>query len=204
VDQPAETASNRILTVPNLFSFARLACIPLFLWLLFGRSDRVAAAALLAVLGATDWIDGFIARRFHQVSELGKVLDPTADRLILIVGVGGIIIDGAAPAWFSIAVVVRELAVAVALVTLTALGMKRFDVAWVGKAATFDLMVAFPLFLLAAAGGPADTVALVLAWCFGIPGLVLSYYAAVTYIPLMRANLIAGRAERVAVGSAEA
>ena len=78
---------NRVLTVPNLISVLRLLCIPLFVWILFGVESRSAAAILLAGLGATDWIDGWIARRFDQTSELGKILDPTADRLLLIVAI---------------------------------------------------------------------------------------------------------------------
>ena len=87
----------RPFTVPNLISVGRLACIPLFLWLLFSVQDRWAAALLLGALGATDWIDGYIARRFDQVSELGKILDPTADRLMLLVGIFAIWIDGSVP-----------------------------------------------------------------------------------------------------------
>ena len=82
----------------------------MFLCLLFGRDDRAAAAWLLAVLGATDWVDGYIARHFDQVSELGKILDPVADRLLFFVGVGGILIDGRCPVWFAVAVLVREVA----------------------------------------------------------------------------------------------
>jgi cardiolipin synthase len=89
--------SKAILTVPNVISFARLLCMPLFLYLLFGRNNRAGAAYLLAILGATDFVDGYIARHFGQVSELGKILDPTADLLLLMVGVGGIPFDHAAP-----------------------------------------------------------------------------------------------------------
>ena len=81
---------SRILTVPNAITLVRLACIPLFLWLLFAQDDRASAAWLLGVVGATDWVDGYAARHLHQVSELGKVLDPTADRLVFIVCVGAI------------------------------------------------------------------------------------------------------------------
>ena len=91
------SAGTAVLTVPNVISFVRLLCMPLFVYLLFGRDNRAGAAYLLAVLGATDWVDGYIARRFGQVSELGKILDPTADRLLLIVGIGSIAIDDAAP-----------------------------------------------------------------------------------------------------------
>src|SRR5690606_16206416 len=76
----------RIVTIPNAISAARLLCVPLFLWLLWGAEERVGAAWLLAVLGASDWVDGYIARRFDQGSELGKVLDPTADRALLLAG----------------------------------------------------------------------------------------------------------------------
>jgi cardiolipin synthase len=183
-------------TAPNLISLARLACIPLFLYLLFGRHNRLAAGSLLAGLGATDWVDGWIARRYGQVSEIGKVLDPAADRLLFIVGVVGIIIDGSAPAWFSVLVVVREAVIGLSMVVLTALGMKRFDVTYLGKCATFALMFAFPLFLAQAGVHSGKAVWTVAAWLFAIPGLILSYYTAVAYVPQMRQNLRAGRLER--------
>ena len=82
-DGAADEGLDRILTVPNVITMVRLLCIPVFLWLLFGLHEQTAAAILLAVLGATDWVDGFVARRYGQVSTLGKVLDPTADRLLV-------------------------------------------------------------------------------------------------------------------------
>ena len=114
----------RPFTVPNAISVGRLACIPLFLWLLFGQDDRWGAALLLGALGATDWIDGFIARRFDQVSELGKILDPTADRLMLLVGVAAIMIDGSVPIWVGVLTLFREAAVAIVAVVLGALGAR--------------------------------------------------------------------------------
>jgi cardiolipin synthase (CMP-forming) len=182
--------------VPNVVTIVRLLCLPVFLWLLFGKDEAVAAALLLGALGATDFVDGYVARHFNQVSDLGKVLDPTADRLLFIVGVGGIMIYGAAPLWFSLLVLVRELLVGGALVVLTLLGMKRFDVSWWGKAGTLALMVSFPAFLLADADIGVSGFMRVAAWAFGLPGVVLSYYAAITYIPLMRRNLAEGRAAR--------
>ncbi len=191
--------ADRVLTVPNVITVVRLACIPIFSWLLFVQENRLAAGSLLGALGATDWVDGYIARHFDQVSDLGKVLDPTADRLLFIVCVGAIIIDGSAPLVFSILVVVREVIVGGSLVVLTALGMKRFDVSWWGKAGTFGLMVTFPIFLFAAAGdGGFNDFCWVVAWLVGIPSLILSYYAAFTYIPVMRRALSEGRAARVA------
>jgi|GEM_PF-38441 len=131
-------APNRYLTVPNAFTLFRLCCIPLFLYLLFGRDNRAGAAWLLGGLGATDWVDGWLARRLHQTSEFGKIFDPTADRLLFIIGIGGIIIDNAAPLWICWAVVIREVLFGgtVALATLL-FGMKRFDVTWWGKTATW-------------------------------------------------------------------
>jgi cardiolipin synthase len=188
--------SYRVLTVPNVITLVRLACLPVFLWLLFGLDSRLAAGILLALLGATDFVDGYVARHFHQVSELGKVLDPTADRLLFIVAVGGIMIDGSAPLWFSLAVLVRELLVGGALVVLAAFGMKRFDVSWFGKAGTLALMFSFPAFLVSRSGIDAEGLFRAIAWGFGLPGLVLSWYAAITYIPVMRRSLVEGREGR--------
>jgi cardiolipin synthase len=186
---------DRILTVPNVVSLARLACVPWFVWLLFGTDppDRYGAALLLAMLGCTDWIDGWIARRYRQVSTLGKVLDPTADRIMLLVGVGGILLDGSAPVWVAVAVLVREALVSLAVVALAAMGARRIDVQWAGKAGTFACMVAFPLFLTShSTAGWAD-LAGTLAWLVVLPGLVLAWYAAVMYVPMARTALAEGR-----------
>jgi cardiolipin synthase len=186
--------ARQVLTLPNLITLARLACLPLFLWLLFGKEDRAAAAALLALLGITDWVDGYVARHLGQVSELGKVLDPVADRLLFLVGAGGILIDGSIPAWFAVIVLVRETLVGGATLVLAALGARRIDVTWFGKAGTFGLMIAFPLFLASHSDLSWADTAGVLAWIAGIPGLALSLYAAVLYIPIARRALREGRA----------
>ena len=189
---------DRILTIPNLITLVRLACLPVFLWLLFGREHRAAAAWLLAAIGTTDFLDGYIARRFNQMSNLGKILDPVADRLLFFVGAGGILADGSVPAWVAIVVLVRETLVAGATLVLAALGARRIDVTWFGKAGTFGLMVAFPLFLASHSTlGWADT-AEVLAWIAAIPGLALSLYAAGLYVPIARQALKEGRATREA------
>jgi cardiolipin synthase len=186
---------DRVLTIPNLLSLGRLLCVPIFLLLLFHHpSHRVAAAWLLAGLGATDWVDGYVARHFGQVSTLGKILDPTADRILLFVGVIAILVDGAVPPWVAVLAIVREGLVSITVVVLAALGARRIDVQWVGKAGTFALMFAFPLFL--ASHAPDlwwHTEARVLAWCFALPGIVLSWYAAATYVPLARRALAVGR-----------
>ena len=138
---------NRIFTVPNFISVLRLLCIPLFVWILLGAENRSAAAILLAVLGATDWVDGWIARRFNQTSELGKILDPTADRLLLIVSIPSLIIDGSIPLWFALLALVRELLVGGATVSLALIGARRIDVLWWGKTGTFAMLFAVPSFL---------------------------------------------------------
>jgi cardiolipin synthase len=191
---------DRVLTIPNGVTAARLVAIPVFLWLLFGVQNRVAAAALLAVLGATDWIDGWLARRLGQVSTLGKVLDPVADRVLLGVGVVAIMVDGSVPLWLGAAVLAREALVSAAVLALAALGAARIDVVWVGKAGTFGLMVAFPLFLVAGPSASWPNAALVAAWVCAVPALVLSWYAAGAYIPLARGALARGRPGRSSGG----
>jgi cardiolipin synthase len=183
-------APNRYLTIPNAFTLLRLCCIPLFLYLLFPRDNQIAAAWLLGGLGATDWVDGWLARRLHQTSEFGKMFDPTVDRILFIVAIGGIIVAEAAPLWVAWAVVIREVLLGgtVAICTLF-FGMKRFDVTWLGKCATFLLMFAFPGFMLGSSTFPGHVLFQIGAWLLAIPGLALSYYTAFTYIPTIRASL---------------
>ncbi len=185
---------NRILTVPNLMSVIRLCLIPVFVWLLLGRENRAGAAALLAGLGATDWVDGYIARRFNQVSTLGKILDPAADRLLLGVAVVCILIDGSVPAIVAWPVIVREVLVSAVVLALAAMGARRIDVTFVGKAGTFALMTAFPLFLFGNDDAfPGHDGIRVAAWIVAAVGLVLSYYSAARYVPAARRALAEGR-----------
>ena len=114
-DRPprCSTGSGRSRT---LFTLVRLLCLPIFLYLLFGRDNQAAAAWMLGALGATDWVDGYLARRLDQVSEFGKVFDPTVDRLLFIVAITAIIIDGSMPIWFAVAVLAREILVGLMMV----------------------------------------------------------------------------------------
>jgi len=196
-DPDTQLSTHKFLTAPNLFTLLRLCCIPLFIWMLFSRDNRAGAAFLLGGLGATDWVDGWLARRFNQVSEFGKMFDPTADRLLFIVGITGIIIDGSAPLWFCWLAIAREVLVGGTIAIATVLfKMERFDVTWWGKTATFLLMFAFPGFMLGASDFWGNDGFQVAAWIVGIPGLALSYYTGVTYLPTIRASLKAGRAHR--------
>ncbi len=192
----ADVGEDRILTIPNVISLVRLGCLPVFLWLLFGVENRAAAAWLLAGLGTTDWIDGYIARRWNQVSTLGKILDPVADRLLFFVGVGGILVDGSVPVWFAWMVLVREFSVGAVTVVIALLGARRVDVTWFGKAGTFGLMVAFPLFLASHSTLGWHETAATLAWVAGIPGLIFSYIAWGLYVPIALRALREGRAAR--------
>jgi len=184
--------------VPNVISVIRLACVPLFLWLLWSADNEVAAGLLAAGLGATDWVDGYIARHFNQVSTVGKVLDPVADRALFLVGIAGILLvdPPGAPVWFCWVVIARELFVSIAVIVLALMGAKRIDVTWVGKAGTFGLMVAFPLFLAGSSTISSAPIFEAFAWMVGVPGLVLGYYAAFTYVPIGLRALREGRAAR--------
>jgi len=195
--QPAgEPGLDRVLTDPNVVTLVRLLCIPLFLWLLFGAGEQTAAAILLAVLGATDWVDGFLARHFHQVSTLGKVLDPTADRILVGTGVIAIMVHGAVPIWFGVATLAREVLVSGTVLVLAALGAKRIDVLWIGKAGTFGLMFAYPAFLLGHGTAGWQGTIRDIAWVTGGIGLVLAWAAAVAYLVPARKALAEGRSAR--------
>ncbi len=195
-DASALTGWAGILTVPNLISVTRLGCIPWFMWLLFGAEDRMWAALLLGGLGATDWVDGWVARRLDQVSELGKILDPTADRLLLLVAVPCLLVDGTIPRWFALTVLVREVLVGAATLALAALGARRIDVSWWGKTGTFALLWAVPCFLAGESRVPVDEAFTVMAWVIGLPGLAIAWWAAFGYLPVARRALAEGRADR--------
>ena len=175
--------SQTIATWPNVVTLLRLACLPIFLWLLFGQGDRESAAWLLGVLGATDWVDGWLARRLNQRSDFGAVFDPTVDRLLFIVGVGSIVIDGAVPGWLGWSVVAREVFVAALMLGGTAMGMPRFAVNQWGKNYTFALMFAFPLLLIGASDAGWSLGARNAGWAIAIPGLILCYATALLYVP---------------------
>lgn len=191
-----EPGLDRVLTVPNVVTALRLLCVPVFLWLLFGAHRQTAAAVLLAVLGATDWVDGFVARRYHQVSTVGKVLDPAADRVLVGTAVIAVTVYGAVPVWFGTATLVREVLVSATVLTLAALGARRIDVLWIGKAGTFALMFAYPAFLLGHGNATWQTVITDIAWVTGGVGLALAWVAAVAYLVPARKALAEGRADR--------
>lgn len=184
---------DRLLTLPNLISASRLVALPVFVWLVLHRDAPAAGAVLLGVMGATDWVDGQVARRTGQVSELGKILDPAADRIVLITAVVTIVVAGAVPWWITVPVLVREPLMFVAVPVLAALGATRIDVTFVGKAGTFALMTSFPLLLYGSSDAPGAIPLGWLGYAAAVPGLALSWYAAWLYVPLARQALREGR-----------
>jgi cardiolipin synthase (CMP-forming) len=189
------------LTWANAITVVRLALLPVFLWLLFSTDHRAMAAWLLGFLGATDWIDGFVARRLHQVSSVGKVIDPVADRLLVMVGLLAVAAAAGVPWWFALATLVRELVVSLLTLVLAALGAARIDVLWWGKVSTFALMTTFPLFLLTTNPhhAPLETwqrLTRDCTWVIGVMGLALAWMVLFGYVKPALAALRTGRQGR--------
>jgi cardiolipin synthase (CMP-forming) len=173
---------DRIWTIPNAISIARLLGVPVFLWLVLGPHADGWAVILLIAAAASDWLDGKLARALHQESRLGQVLDPTADRLYIGVMLIGLAIRAIIPWWLVGVLVGRELVLGVALLRLRAHGWEPLQVSFVGKAATLCLFYAFPLLLLGAYSGDAALVAKIVGWAFVAWGTVLYWTAAGLYL----------------------
>ena len=191
-----EIGPTKIATLPNLITLIRLLTLPVFVTMLLVNEQRAGAALLLGVLGMTDWVDGWIARRFNQTSQFGMVFDPFVDRALFVVGTGSVLIDGGVPLWFCVCILVREVFVGLMMTVGTLVGMKRFPVSIWGKRYTFLLMTAVPLLLLGTSTHVTADAAWLGGWFLGIPGLVMSYVVGVLYIPVVLRNVRLGRAER--------
>lgn len=197
-DGPQEV-SDRILTVPNVLSFARLAALPIiYLQLVGGRELR--ALILLAVFAATDWLDGYLARRLDQLTRLGALLDPISDRALFIVVGIGVVAAGLVPLWAVVVLLLRDGLVALVGGVLLLRGATTPEVTRVGKASTFGLMVALVAFLLAAVvgdgAGQPDGVVLGVAWVMFAGSILLHYLSALDYARTVFRTL-PGRAEEV-------
>ena len=191
-----EIGPTKIATLPNLITLIRLLTLPVFVTMLLVNEQRAGAALLLGVLGMTDWVDGWIARRFNQTSQFGMVFDPFVDRALFVVGTGSVLIDGGVPLWFCVCILVREVFVGLMMAIGTLVGMKRFPVSIWGKRYTFLLMTAVPLLLLGTSTHVTADAAWLGGWFLGVPGLVMSYVVGVLYIPEVLRNVRLGRAER--------
>lgn len=187
-------AVDRVLTVPNVLSLLRLLLVPLFGWLIVTRRDG-AAVAVLAGSGFTDWLDGTIARRWGQVSRLGQLLDPLVDRLYILATLLGLTYRGVLPVWLLAVLVLRDVCIALTLPVLRRYGYAPLPVHYVGKAATFNLLCAFPLLLLGDGAGTAAELTGAVGWAFAWWGTVLYWYAGLLYLGQTVSLVRAARAE---------
>jgi len=179
---PAAGATDRVLTIPNALSTLRLFGVPLFLWLLLGPHADGWALVVLVVSGFTDWADGVLARRLNQMSSVGAMLDPLADRLYILATLAGLVLRHIIPLWLAIVIVGRDVVLAVALAVLRRYGYGPFAVHYLGKAATFCLLYAFPFLLIGAHHGSVADVARPIAWAFTIWGTGLYLWAGAMYL----------------------
>jgi cardiolipin synthase len=177
---------DRVLTVPNMISIARLAGVPVFLWLVLGPHADWWAVGLLIAAGVSDWLDGKLARAWNQQSRLGQVLDPAADRLYIAATLAGLAIRGIIPWWLVAVLALRELVLGVALLVLRHYSIAPLQVSFIGKAATLCLLYAFPLLFLGDHPGWGGTLARVIGWAFAIWGTALYWWAAMLYLAQVR------------------
>jgi cardiolipin synthase len=198
VDAPAGA---RILTIPNLISFARLLGVPLFLYLFVVTDHKVAAVVVLALGGTTDWVDGYLARRLHQVSRLGELLDPLADRLYILATLLAFTVRGVIPWPFTAALLLREVVVGATIPLLRRYGYGPLPVHYVGKTATFLLLSAFPVLLLAEVSAGARPFAGPIGWGLAWWGIVLYWVAGVLYLIQCAAVVRAARSARTGGGA---
>lgn len=179
--QQTAVRTDRVLTVPNLLSMLRLLGVPLFLWLVLVREADLLAVLVLAASGFTDYLDGKLARRWNQISRLGEVLDPLADRLYILATIVALTLREIVPLWFAVLLVSRDLFLVLLLPVLRRHGLTTLPVHFLGKAATFCLLYALPLLLL----GDGDTTLAMLAevfgWAFAIWGVTLYWWAGLLY-----------------------
>ncbi len=191
--QSTQVQTDRVLTVPNILSALRLLGVPLFLWLILVPEADGLAVAVLMLAGFTDWLDGFLARRWHQISRVGQLLDPVADRLYILATLVGLLLRGIVPWWFVVLLVSRDVIMSVVLAVLKRRGVTGLPVHFLGKAATFCLLYAFPLLLLGEGTGSLAQTANVFGWAFAVWGTALYWWAAVLYIGQARRIMAAAR-----------
>ncbi|MCW2834230.1 MAG: CDP-diacylglycerol-phosphatidylglycerol [Nocardioides sp.] len=175
------TGHARVWTIPNLLSMLRLAGVPLFLWLVLGPEADLVALVVLMVSGVTDYLDGYLARRLDQFTSLGEILDPVADRLYILAVVIGLALRDIIPWWVAIILPLRDLLLWGLVPLLRTRGYSALPVHFLGKAATFNLLYAFPLLLLGEGDGVVSTMARVFGWAFAFWGIGLYWWAGLLY-----------------------
>jgi cardiolipin synthase (CMP-forming) len=175
------TRTHRVWTLPNLISALRLAGVPLFLWLVLGPEEDGWALVVLMVAGVTDFLDGWLARKLNQQSVVGQILDPVADRLYILAVVLGLALREIIPWWMAVSLPLRDLLMWGLVPLLRTRGYSALPVHFLGKAATFNLLYAFPLLLLGDGEGVVATLAQVFGWAFALWGIGLYWWAGVLY-----------------------
>jgi cardiolipin synthase (CMP-forming) len=186
-------AADRVWTIPNLLSLLRLLGVPVFLWLVLGPHANGWAFAILAFGGVSDYADGKIARRFNQSSRLGALLDPAADRLYIVATIVALTIRGILPLWLAVAIPARDLLLVATVPVLRRLGYGfALPVNFAGKAATLNLLYAFPLLLVSVGDGVVAEVARPLGWAFTAWGAALYWWAGGLYVVQVRRLAAAG------------
>ena len=195
------TRDKRVWTVPNLLSMARLAGVPVFLWLVLGPEADGWALGLLMLSGFTDYLDGYLARKLDQTSALGEILDPVADRLYILAVVVGLALRDIIPWWVAVILPLRDLLLWGLVPFLRTRGYSALPVHFLGKAATFNLLYAFPLLLLGDGAGVVASLAEVFGWAFAIWGIGLYWWAGVLYAWQVR-RLLAETERRTVVPDA--
>jgi cardiolipin synthase len=172
---------DRVLTIPNLLSILRLCMLPVFLWLVLGPEADALAVAVLMLAGLSDYLDGYLARKLDQTSQLGVILDPVADRLYILATVVGLGLREIIPLWLVIALPLRDVLLWALVPFLRTRGYSALPVHFLGKAATAALLYAFPLLLLGDGDGGFATVCRVFGWAFAIWGTALYWWAGILY-----------------------
>jgi len=193
-EQGGQRAGAGVLTIPNVLSLARLAGVPVFLWLVIWVDTQAGdwwAVAILAAAGLSDWLDGKIARALNQQSRLGQVLDPAADRLYIVATVAALAVRSIIPWWLVGLLAARELLLGVVLLVLRRHSYGPLQVSFVGKAATLALMYAFPLLFLGSHPASYAEITRIAGWAFVIWGSALYWCAALLYVQQAR-SLVRG------------
>ena len=190
-----EARRSAVWTLPNAVSALRLLGVPLFLWLVLGPEADVLALILLMFSGFTDWLDGFLARRLNQASKLGEILDPVADRLYILAVVVGLAVRDIIPWWVALILPARDAFLWCLVPFLRTRGYSALPVHFLGKAATFNLLYAFPLLFIGDGTGTVATLGKVFGWAFAIWGIGLYWWAGLLYAWQVR-KLLADRERR--------
>ena len=189
---------DRIATVPNVLSLFRILLIPVFVVLILHHGTETSGLLLLGAVVATDWVDGYIARHTDQVSTVGKILDPVADRLAIIAALVAIVARDAFPLWAALLVIVRDGLILLAGFAMLIALKVRLEVRWIGKAATFGLMSGIPLVAWGNFGLSLHRIALLVGWVLYGIGIVLYYAATAIYAAdVARAVRMARRDRRI-------